>query len=217
MQYYQKELGIKVTNFDVILDKALRFKNFVDLWEYFAKWERESDSWLNSPILELGAGGIMKTVDEGKSLLKKLNDYFKENIYQKSLITIYLSKINKFDSQNMKSIKIITHPSFRKRHWNRLIKEIYYNKDHPPLKRLTLKILLTAGIMNHKSLLQLLEKQALSEYYIDLKIKSVERSLLALKIRPVSLGAKLNFSMLINKAYIMNELSRHRHLTRQMM
>lgn len=38
-----------------------------------------------------------------------------------------------------------------------------------------------------------------------------------MKIRPISLGAKRNFSMLINKQYLMNEIRRHRYLTREMM
>lgn len=158
VQYYQQELGIKVTNFDVILNKAHRFKNFVDLWEYFAKWESQSDNWFHNPIVQLKSSDIMNIIDEGKSLLKKLSDYFKENPYQKSLITLYLSKINKFDSQNMESIKIISHESFRKRHWAQLVKEIYFNKEQPKLDQINLNTLLASGLLNHKSLLQLLEK-----------------------------------------------------------
>jgi len=200
VQFYQKELGMKVTSFDSISQKASEFKHFVDLWQFYVKWEMAENRWLNNRVIVLKAADISSLLYEGKKLISYLTDYFADLATPMQLTIEMSSRINTFERDYMEILLIITHESFTSKYWDLLIANIWHSNmsEVPRIEILTFKMLVDKDLYSHKSYVMILHQKAISEYNVSRRIKDLAKEVSDIPIRPHYLGKSENISVIPN-------------------
>lgn len=190
LTFYQKELGMKLTEFGDIEESLDRFTKIVDIWSALLEWETDSSNWIKASVLDLNASEISNKVSTMKKRIVKSMNYFKDNQEIHKLCMACINAINQFDINYMEMILILRDESFRERHWKELLLHIYKDENYPKLDKLNFKQLIDKNIKTHKSKINQLAEKARNEYIVEYKIEEIQKGMgnsqVALKILPLS-------------------------------
>ena len=177
LTFYQKELGMKLTEFTEISEMVEKFSKIVEMWTILLEWDVDSNTWIKISVFDLNAYDISVKVTSTKKRIVKLMNIFKENPFINKLCMTCINAINLFDINYMEMMLILRDESFRERHWKDLLTHIYKDEIHPKLETLNFKQLIEKNIKNHKSKINQLAEKARNEYIVEYKIEEIQKSM----------------------------------------
>ena len=186
------------------------FMKYYDLWEVNAiKWKAKRESWLNSPLDVLDTFEMEDTISTCLNQLSRLNKLFTINVNIKELIEMLLKEIHQFNCYYEVIIQL-RHESFKDKHFNMLINEIYSSRaNKPEIQSFTIDQLINDKIFEYTKEITKIANAAKIEYNIYLVIDNLQKRLQHRVIRcfQLQIGTMKQYNFIRNLEDIIFELS----------
>ncbi|NXR16043.1 DYH1 protein, partial [Semnornis frantzii] len=167
----ERILGMEVTNYNKLARMIKKFQLYYDLWTTVSNWVKWSESWMNSPVMDIAAEQLEKNVSDSSKTMQKCMKQLKESPACQDVATEFREKIEDFRLY-VPLIQGLCNPGMRKRHWEMLSEEMNISVKLEPT--LTLSCCLDMNLMDHIESITKVAEIAGKEYAIENALTKME-------------------------------------------